>query len=106
MDDQQIAEQILEAEGVIRDLAGHMQRAMEVADGAADAKQSYETSAVALEKAIKEVITSKVTLQEATGRAKAELAGIRNELVNVSTSLDGAGAAVTSSANDWTRKIE
>lgn len=80
MEDYEITDQVLEAEGVIRDLAGHMQHAMNVAAAADEAKQSYEGSLAALQRA-------------------------NEELAAAGTSVHGATEALASVANDSFQKF-
>jgi uncharacterized phage infection (PIP) family protein YhgE len=83
-----------------------MQRAIEVADSASEAKQSYETSPTALQKGIKDLAASRTALKDIATEVKAEFKTLKTDLANAAASLDGAGSAATSFANGSSQKIE
>lgn len=99
MDDQQITSQVLEAEGVIRELAGHLQRAVEMADVALEAKKSYEVSQAGLESATSQISAGRQAISETATAVQKDFAqGARN--------LQSAGAALTIYSERSNRTLE
>ncbi len=99
MEDQQITSQVLEAEGVIRELAGHLQRAVEMADAALEAKKSYEVSQAGFESATSQISTGRQAISEVATAVQKDFAqGARN--------LQSAGAALTTYSERSNRTLE
>jgi len=99
VEDQLIANQVLEAEGVIRELAVHLQRAVDMADAAFEAKESYGASQLGLEAAADHIISSRQALSEATAAAQRDFAlGALN--------LQSAGMALTAFADRTAQTFE
>ena len=99
MEDQQITSQILEAEGVIRELAGHLQRAVDMADAALEAKKSYEVSQAGFESATSQISAGRQAISEVATAVQKDFAlGARN--------LQSAGAALTTYSERSNRILE
>ena len=99
MEDQQIAAQCLEAEGDIRELAAHLQRAVEMADAALEAKESYGTSQAGLEAATSQISAGRQAISEVATAVQKDFAlGARN--------LQYAGVALTAFADRTNQTFE
>jgi hypothetical protein len=99
VEDQQIAGQVLEAEGVIRELAAHLQRAVEMADAAVEAKESYRKGQAGFESATSQISAGRQTLGEVAAAVKKDFAqGAHN--------LQSAGTALTAFADRRNKAFE